>query len=568
MANFSPSSIIKIGRVPFDNSYRHTILFNGKDEQYDYMSSVMNETINRGDYTYVRMNNAIRIQGNAENLYTYNYVMYQNSNYGNKWFYAFIIDINYINENTTELILQLDVMQTYMFDYVLAEGYIEREHSNNDSVGANIVAEPDLQLEYKVSQQYVDNDLKERSLIICTNEIPNNFTGSSGTYYNPISAKSVTGGWYTNNFSGGKFYVFNLSDKMHSPNYPEINDTPVGVYFLDMLNQVGAAGSVVSAYLYPSKLCPPHGSDAGVATDTPAKEYEKSINKPKDLNGYVPRNNKLLTFPYNFIRVTDFNGHHTDYRYEYWDVDEDGKYNYTVTAALCDDAACYIAPNHYNGIGVNYDESFCFPCTVQAPWVYSGYDNFKAQNQLSTVVSFVTAGVSLAAAATGHPGIATAAGVLGSGVSADTNNKTGEFENSSNATRAAFATSAVSTALNTLTSYERASRTPDVMRGQMTNGALNGIGYLTYGLLYISLRPEFAKIADDFFDEFGYATDRVKKPNIRGRKSWNYVKMINAAHHGNVPADDMDIINRVYNSGVTFWHTPDVGNYSLPNYIV
>ena len=35
--------------------------------------------------------------------------------------------------------------------------------------------------------------------------------------------------------------------------------------------------------------------------------------------------------------------------------------------------------------------------------------------------------------------------------------------------------------------------------------------------------------------------------------------------HGNVPADDMALINEIYNSGITFWHTSDIGNYSLNN---
>ena len=80
MPNFSPSGKIKIGRVPFDNSYAHTMTFGNAEAQTDYFSSVCNQSLDRASYTYVRLNNSIRVPFNAESLYTYNYCMYQNSN--------------------------------------------------------------------------------------------------------------------------------------------------------------------------------------------------------------------------------------------------------------------------------------------------------------------------------------------------------------------------------------------------------------------------------------------------------------------------------------------------------
>lgn len=67
---------------------------------------------------------------------------------------------------------------------------------------------------------------------------------------------------------------------------------------------------------------------------------------------------------------------------------------------------------------------------------------------------------------------------------------------------------------------------------------------------------------------YGYQVDSVKVPNRTGRRNWNYVKMQNSCHRGTVPASDMDKINSIYNAGITFWHTSDVGNYSLDNSII
>ena len=88
MANFAPAGNIWLGNVPFDNSDRHTLALSswftpatkeGKQAaQATTFRGMCNTGIRQGTYTYVRFNNAIRIQGNAEDYYTYYYVMYKN----------------------------------------------------------------------------------------------------------------------------------------------------------------------------------------------------------------------------------------------------------------------------------------------------------------------------------------------------------------------------------------------------------------------------------------------------------------------------------------------------------
>lgn len=70
---------------------------------------------------------------------------------------------------------------------------------------------------------------------------------------------------------------------------------------------------------------------------------------------------------------------------------------------------------------------------------------------------------------------------------------------------------------------------------------------------------------DQFFDMYGYATNAVKVPNEDSRESWNYVKTDNVIINGSMPVQDMATIKAMYNKGVRFWHTTDVGNYSLSN---
>ena len=101
-------------------------------------------------------------------------------------------------------------------------------------------------------------------------------------------------------------------------------------------------------------------------------------------------------------------------------------------------------------------------------------------------------------------------------------------------------------------------------------GSTGSAAMITNGLKQFSfcpvfIRAEFAKIIDDYFSMFGYATHRTKVPNITGRPSWNYVKTIDAKIIGSVPFGDMERIKQMFNDGVTFWHGDWVGDYTRNN---
>lgn len=57
----------------------------------------------------------------------YNYVMYLNENYTNKWFYAFITKMEYENDYNTKIYITTDVFQTWQFNLTFKQSFIERE---------------------------------------------------------------------------------------------------------------------------------------------------------------------------------------------------------------------------------------------------------------------------------------------------------------------------------------------------------------------------------------------------------------------------------------------------------
>ena len=85
----------------------------------------------------------------------------------------------------------------------------------------------------------------------------------------------------------------------------------------------------------------------------------------------------------------------------------------------------------------------------------------------------------------------------------------------------------------------------------------------------MSIRPEMARIVDNYFSMFGYKVNRVKTPNVNGRYNWNYVKTVGCYIEADIPQDDLQQIKNMFDAGNTIWHHPNTFmDYSQNNPIV
>ena len=116
---------------------------------------------------------------------------------------------------------------------------------------------------------------------------------------------------------------------------------------------------------------------------------------------------------------------------------------------------------------------------------------------------------------------------------------------------------------------------PNQAKGNVNTGDYNFSTNLHFTLTAMTVRAEYARIADDWFDMFGYKTSRLKIPNQTGRRYWNYVQIAEGESIGytndviSIPSASMDIINTAYQRGVTIWHNHDnIGDYTLNNTIL
>lgn len=81
-----------------------------------------------------------------------------------------------------------------------------------------------------------------------------------------------------------------------------------------------------------------------------------------------------------------------------------------------------------------------------------------------------------------------------------------------------------------------------------------------------SIKQQFARRLDSFFDAFGYETDEFKIPNTNNRKYWNYVKTNGANIQGYIPQEAIQTLKNIFDNGVTLWHdTSHFMDYSQDN---
>lgn len=498
-----PNSNIKIyHNVPLDNTYNHTLYFNTLAEQNTYFhgnQNIIKYNLTAQSYQRV-VKGSMRVAVKADNLYDCNYLAFQNASFGTKWFYAFITGVEYVNNETSEITFEIDVMQTYFFDTTLKRCYVEREHSTTDVAGDNIVTENIDIGDITCNGSVKSGHFEEYVAVIATAHLE----------------EGQVGGYQTGLFTGVSYIPGDI-------NTPEQVQSLLD--YLDALVDLNKQDSVVSIFIMPKKFY--------AETTYPSVQVSR-VQKNSSLHGYTPRNKKLLTYPYNYLSV-DCGNNAAIYRYEWFNS---GEYcDFELVGCVSCNPQIMLVPKAYNGVGsddFNYTEKLVMEGFPQVAWSIDAYRAWLAQEASSTALQGIASGVSLAMGAmSGNPAAITG-GIMG--------------------------------LANTANNVVLAANRPPQAKG--TNSGTIDVASRTKDFYFrqMQISAEYARVIDDYFDMYGYATRRVKIPNRSARPHWNYVKTHGCVLSGNAPADDVRKICGIYDNGITFWKSAnEVGNYSLDN---
>lgn len=135
----TPQTNLKLLKLDLEIDEKNQLTFQSLSAQTTYFQSLTG--LSEDNFTYQRKDGIIRFPANIDTIITYNYVMYQNEQYGNKWFYAFIEDMRYLNNDVTEIKIKTDVFQTWQFDFQIKKSFVERETVSDDTIGKHTVPE-------------------------------------------------------------------------------------------------------------------------------------------------------------------------------------------------------------------------------------------------------------------------------------------------------------------------------------------------------------------------------------------------------------------------------------------
>ena len=295
---------------------------------------------------------------------------------------------------------------------------------------------------------------------------------------------------------------------------------------------------------------------ASIATSSAAEDmglYESTVNT--SLNGYTPVNKKLLTWPYNYAYVTNNVGQNMELHYEdfYFGTLNTQHYYYIRTVgSLTPGCSIRCFPVDYKkksdstGTAYSYDHGITLGKFPICSWNTDTYTNWLTSQGANIGVGFAG---SVASLAIGSGMILTGGGAgIGMGM----------------------AMAGIGGIASSIASVYSHSLVPHKEGGNTNSGDVTySKGELKFVIHKMCIRPEYARIIDEYFSAYGYKVNRLKIPNVAGRLNWNFVKTIGCNVDGDVPQEDLLAIRKACDDGITFWHTPaNIYNYSLSNTIV
>jgi hypothetical protein len=284
-----------LSNIDITNDYKNSFTFATLSTQTAFFLSKTNTTFS--NLTYQRKERSIRVKENIETLFNVSYLMFQNANFGVKWFYGFIVDMKYLNPETTEIFFEIDVLQTWKFDVDYKYAYIEREHVADDTIGLNLLSENIDVGEYVVNDSETVAALETMSIIVATTTKRD---GSGGF-------EDVQGDSYSGIYSGVAFIPFGN----YAAGITLLNS------FLADITADGKAESIISIFLTPTILLPATYTNGSPlpSDDAWTTNIEFTANHLALDYNYSPKNNKLFVFPYNFLYVTNNQGASATFKY-------------------------------------------------------------------------------------------------------------------------------------------------------------------------------------------------------------------------------------------------------------
>lgn len=527
MAVIAPNSEIYLIKSPIELDNDNQLNFANAAAQNAYFAALPKKTLENA--TFQRKDGTIRWPESMENILNYNYCMYRNKSYGNKWFYAFITDIQYVNDNCSAVTIKTDVWQTWQFDLTFKKCFVEREHVNDDTFGLHTIPEGleygeyivnskgDLGSSYDFSNCYLIAQVSD----MC--EAMWEEWGNTPMIYGGLPH----GTWFIAIYGSTNTELYeNFTNFVRSYDYENLAESIVSMFVVPK--------SLVTVGAIPLSFDTQYGFDAYRVLNTASATTMNTftISRNATIDGYTPKNNKMFCSPYNYLMITNNGGNDICYG---WEDFSSSNATFTERGIINQGCDIKITPSNYKktDLAGGYEWSVSRQKMPTVSWNSNYYLNWVAVNGKYQEVQ------------AGLTGFNFAAQVIGGMANQNIGQMVGAIP------------SLASNVANQMQQIREAQMVPFASKGNSNTGDLNySVGKSCCTYYKMSIKAEYAAIVDNYFTQFGYKVNTMKVPNITGRAYWNYVKTHGCNVIGDVPQTDIEEIKAMFNRGITIWHNP------------
>ena len=549
------SKIILCKGINIDKNYVNVLNYT-EEQMLSLCQSQEHLVAYADDYSFIRNRGTISTNFKYDDALQSNYISFQNKDYSNKWFFAWIDEVNFIGEENTEIKYTIDVWSTWFSYWNTKTCFINRQHVNDDTIGLHTIPENldvgEVIQERQTEDESYGNEYGYWVAIASNWLIKDNSTGDEsadsdkGTQYAGITI-------YDNTVFGTQIILFRIQS---------LEDFKDLYLYIARSNKDGHVEDIQNMFIVPDVAIDQteinvHRASIGDLTQYPNNGFDfytidydmepatfnTVIEKLTTFNDYTPKNNKCFVYPYNYLFVSNNQGSNNIYKYEDFTTPNcvfENQFSISIGGSG------RIVQLSYKGMSTNDDEALPLGKYPTCAWSSDAYTNWLTQNSVNIATNLATlAGGTALSVATG--GLATPAVAGG------------------------LALSTAGSIANTIGQFYQANLLPNISSGQATGDVIWTANRNKFTFRQMRVKTEYLKIIDDYFTRFGYAIRSLGMPNITGRRYWNYVEIGSTEEigYGDVPSQYMEIINQACRKGVTIWHNHEnIGNYALDNTIV
>lgn len=380
---------------------------------------------------------------------------------------------------------------------------------------------------------------------------------------------------------------------------------------LQIFNALGKTDSIVFTKLIPSwitsKLNQSADADnpytSNLIVDSQGAALKSSVPIGTSVDGYTPKNKKVLTYPYNYIVIDNNDNEYKEYKPQFIldkvvdnEVVEPTHLDFNYQSIVLNTTAIIYPINYMseNNKVNNYNFGLSKNVGADIPFVTSQFMNAYANSLISRNLAIVNH-----ANATGRG--------LFTGILSGKLPQSGDVQSLGNgyyATQQGDMTNITRGYTGTLntkivkgTGVGFAQRAAGVTLGAMNNSANfvdslvqqtreqgrlsstvvgNFDSYMNFGLnrngftaYKVHVNYSVARRIDNYFSVYGYKVSEWRTPQLKVRKNWTFIKTAGCAVTGDIPKDFESAIDQIFDNGITFWANTanfmDYGDFTNPD---